>query len=99
MRCTLMGFVVDRRMASSTTGPIVMLGTNRPSITSTWTQSAPAASTARTSSPSRVKSAANTDGATMIGGVGAGILALSTGGDDVVCNVMTIAQRPGRALV
>src|SRR5215467_6840845 len=51
-------------MACSTTGPMVMLGTKRPSITSTWIQSAPAASTARTSSPSRVKSADRTDGAT-----------------------------------
>src|SRR5438445_423194 len=28
-------------MASTTTGPIVMLGTKRPSITSTWSRSAP----------------------------------------------------------
>src|SRR3954463_9886857 len=53
-------------MACSTTGPMVMLGTKRPSITSTWIQSAPAASTARTSSPSRVKSADNTEGAMRI---------------------------------
>src|SRR5215475_523562 len=51
-------------MASTTSGPMVMLGTKRPSMTSTWIQSAPAASTARTSSPSRVKSADRTDGAT-----------------------------------
>src|SRR5262249_14850388 len=44
-----------------------MLGTNRPSITSTWIQSAPDASTARTSSPNRVKSAASIEGATRIG--------------------------------
>src|SRR5262245_32964518 len=44
-----------------------MLGTNRPSITSTWIQSAPAASTARTSSPSRLKSADRIDGAIRIG--------------------------------
>src|SRR5271166_6038639 len=67
MRCTLRGFAVDRRMASSTTGPRVMLGTNRPSITSTWIQSAPAASTAQTSSPKRVKSADKTEGAISIG--------------------------------
>ncbi len=42
---------------------MVMLGTKWPSITSTWIQSAPAASTARTSSPSRAKSAARIDGA------------------------------------
>src|SRR6059058_3406237 len=53
-------------MACSTTGPMVMLGTKRASITSTWIQSAPAASTARTSSPSRVKSADSTEGATSI---------------------------------
>src|SRR6266481_2320377 len=63
IRCTLSGFAVERRMARSTTGPMVMLGTKRPSITSTWIQSAPAASTARTSSPRRVKSADSTDGA------------------------------------
>src|SRR6266851_517540 len=51
-------------MAWSTTGPMVMLGTKRPSMTSTWIQSAPAASTARTSSPKRVKSADRTEGAT-----------------------------------
>src|SRR5437763_11514197 len=44
-----------------------MLGTKRPSITSTWIQSAPAAPTARTSSPSRPKSADRIDGATMTG--------------------------------
>src|SRR5215470_9613020 len=66
-------------MACSTTGPIVMLGTKRPSITSTWIQSAPALSTARTSSPSRVKSAERTDGATRIGCMVAPRLALSRG--------------------
>src|SRR6267142_5445958 len=40
-----------------------MLGTKCPSITSRWIQSAPAASTARTSSPSLAKSAARIDGA------------------------------------
>src|SRR5262245_20820252 len=54
-------------MARNTTGPNVMLGTKRPSITSTWIQSAPAASMARTSSPNRVKSAESTDGAIRIG--------------------------------
>src|SRR5438309_10022895 len=64
-------------MACSTTGPMVMLGTNRPSMTSTWIQSAPAASTARTSSPRRVKSADNTDGATRM--AAAIVLALARG--------------------
>src|SRR6185369_6726514 len=40
-----------------------MLGTKCPSITSRWIQSAPAASTARTSSPSLEKSDAKIDGA------------------------------------
>src|SRR3954454_13044427 len=40
-----------------------MLGTKCPSITSRWIQSAPAASTLRTSSPSLAKSAARIDGA------------------------------------
>src|SRR6516225_7907577 len=44
-----------------------MFGTKRPSITSTWIQSAPAASTARTSSARRPKSAESIDGATMVG--------------------------------
>ena len=41
------GASVALRTASTTSGPMVMLGTKRPSITSTWIQSAPAASTAR----------------------------------------------------
>src|ERR1700730_15194567 len=44
---------------------MVMLGTKRPSMTSTWIQSAPATSTALTSSPSRPKSADRIEGATM----------------------------------
>src|SRR5260370_18966343 len=40
-----------------------MLGTKCPSMTSRWIQSAPAASTARTSSPSLEKSEARIDGA------------------------------------
>src|SRR6478735_180914 len=40
-----------------------MLGTKCPSITSRWIQSAPAASTARTSSPSLEKSEARIEGA------------------------------------
>src|SRR5436853_270338 len=69
IRCTSSGFAVTRRTASTTTGPIVRFGTKRPSITSTWIQSAPPAATARTSSPSREKSADRIDGATMIGAV------------------------------
>jgi len=37
-------------IAATTSGPQVMFGTNRPSITSTWIQSAPPCSTARISS-------------------------------------------------
>ena len=56
IRCTSSGRVAAFLIASTTTGPMVMLGTKRPSITSTWIQSAPAASTARTSSARRPKS-------------------------------------------
>ena len=52
----------DRFEISTVIGPIVMLGTKCPSITSTWIQSAPAASIARTSSPSREKSAERMEG-------------------------------------
>ena len=44
-----------------------MLGTKWPSITSRWIQSAPAAATSRTSSPSLAKSADRIDGAMMMG--------------------------------
>src|SRR3954468_7462993 len=46
-----------------TSGPYEMLGTKCPSMTSRWIQSAPAASTARTSSPSLEKSEARIEGA------------------------------------
>ena len=48
-------------------GPKVMLGTQCPSITSQWIQSAPAASTALTSSASRPKSAERMEGAIVMG--------------------------------
>jgi len=51
--------------------------------------------TARTSSPSRAKSADNTEGATMIGGVGTGTMVVWS--DDVRCDVMATAPRPDRA--
>src|SRR5277367_3508586 len=50
-----------------TGGPKVMLGTKWPSITSRWIQSAPAATTARTSSPSLAKSADRIEGAMITG--------------------------------
>src|ERR1700744_2936775 len=53
-----------------TSGPNEMFGTKWPSITSRWIQSAPAASTLRTSSPSLEKSEARIDGA-MASGRGA----------------------------
>ena len=54
-------------IAWTTAGPIVILGTKCPSITSTWIQSAPAASTARISSPSLAKSADKIEGASTSG--------------------------------
>ena len=50
---TSRGLAVCGRSAFTTAGPKVMLGTKCPSITSIWIQSAPAASIARTSSPSQ----------------------------------------------
>lgn len=52
--------------AFTTGGPNVMLGTNIPSITSRWIQSAPALSTLATSSPSFEKSADRMDGDTLV---------------------------------
>mmetsp|Transcript_28539 Transcript_28539/g.76247 ORF Transcript_28539/g.76247 Transcript_28539/m.76247 type:complete len:259 (-) Transcript_28539:185-961(-) len=50
------------RRAATTSGPIVMFGTNLPSMTSTCTQSAPAFRTLPTSSPSLEKSADKIEG-------------------------------------
>jgi hypothetical protein len=66
IRCTSSGMETRWPMAFTASGPMVMLGTKRPSMTSTWSQSAPAASTAAASSPSLAKSAARID-AEMIG--------------------------------
>ena len=63
MRWTSRGSRVTRRSAFTTAGPRVRFGTKCPSMMSTWIWSAPAASTRRTSSPRRVKSAARTEGA------------------------------------
>lgn len=52
--------------ALMTGGPNVMLGTNAPSMTSRWTQSAPELSTRATSSPSLEKSAERIDGDTRV---------------------------------
>ena len=62
------------RSAFTTPGPIEIFGTKCPSITSTWIQSAPAASMARTSSPSLAKSADRIEGEMMSGrGMSAGL--------------------------
>mmetsp|Transcript_88473 Transcript_88473/g.159506 ORF Transcript_88473/g.159506 Transcript_88473/m.159506 type:complete len:202 (+) Transcript_88473:567-1172(+) len=52
------------RRAATTPGPMVMFGTNCPSMTSTCTQSAPAFNTLPTSSPSLAKSAERMEGET-----------------------------------
>src|SRR5262245_28646804 len=70
IRCTSKVFFECGRSACTTSGPMVMFGTKCPSITSTWIQSQPASSMARTSSPSRAKSAERMDGA-MIMSLGA----------------------------
>ena len=54
---------VAARTARTTGGPSVMLGTKRPSMTSTWMYSAPSVSTSWTSSASRPRSAAKIEGA------------------------------------
>ena len=66
IRCTSKVFFECGLSACTTSGPMVMFGTKWPSITSTWIQSQPAASMARTSSPSRAKSAERMDGAMMM---------------------------------
>ena len=60
------GSLVAGRSHFTSTGPNVMLGTNRPSITSTWIRSAPAASTSLTCSASRDRSAERMDGAILM---------------------------------
>src|SRR5271154_5057865 len=72
---------------------MVMLGTKRPSITSTWIQSAPAVSTARTSSPNRAKSADRTEGAMMTDGVPPRGLAGAAASREAVPDVL-IASAP-----
>src|SRR5580704_14135579 len=58
-----MGMETWARRAFTTIGPTVMLGTKWPSMTSTCSQSAPAAWIASASSPRRAKSADNMEGA------------------------------------
>src|SRR3990167_6058967 len=66
MRWTSSGSRVRLRMDSMTGGPIVRLGTKWPSITSTWSRSAPPASTRAMASPSAAKSAERMLGAILI---------------------------------
>ena len=64
MRCTSMGTVpAAPARALHTIGPTVRLGTKWLSITSKWMRSAPARTTAATSSPRRAKSAERREGA------------------------------------
>ena len=60
---------VQERSDLITSGPKEMFGTKWPSMTSRWIQSAPAAVTSRTSSPSLAKSAARIEGAMRMGSV------------------------------
>ena len=62
MRCTSRGRLVARLTNSTMNGPMLMFGTNMPSITSTCMKSAPASSAAFISSPSLRKSAERMDG-------------------------------------
>src|SRR4029078_1682823 len=80
MRWTSKGFFVTLRIPSITTGPKLILGTKCPSMTSIWTQPAPASSMARPSSPSFEKSAERIDGAIRTGRLISNVLAHGDGG-------------------
>ena len=71
-----------------------MLGTKRPSITSTWTQSAPPRSTLASSAPSCAKSAERIDGAMRDGAAHAS--ALDARGEEAV-GVVAVRQRAQEA--
>src|SRR5689334_15773350 len=72
-----------------------MLGTKWPSITSRWIQSAPAASTARTSSPSLEKSEARIEGAITRGrGVNGDVMG-AVSGSKGECEAVTCRPRSG----
>src|SRR3990167_2742039 len=66
MRWTSRGSRARLRRDSMTGGPMVRFGTKWPSITSTWSRSAPAASTRAMASPSAAKSAERMLGAILI---------------------------------
>src|SRR5512141_635450 len=88
-----MGSFVTLRTASTTSGPMVMFGTKRPSITSTWTTSAPAASTARISSARRPKSAERMDGAMRMGSDMARRILVDAGHAERIEPVRAVAAR------
>src|SRR5665213_1421674 len=62
IRCTSRMARVALRSDSTTGGPMVILGTKWPSMTSTWSMRHPAASSAAICSPRRAKSAERIDG-------------------------------------
>ena len=68
MRWQSSGRLVTLRSDATTGGPMVMLGTKCPSITSTWIRLAPPSSTQRISSARRAKSADRIEGASSIKG-------------------------------
>src|SRR5579872_3486711 len=63
MRWQSNGKLESGRKSATTFGPQVRFGTKRPSMTSTWIQSAPASSTARISCAMRAKFAERIEGA------------------------------------
>ncbi len=66
IRCASNGISAKPRTALTTGAPNVMFGTNIPSITSRWAQSAPDLSTRAISSPNLEKSADSMDGDTFV---------------------------------
>src|SRR5579871_2130462 len=68
MRWQSSGMSVARRIDFTTGGPSVRFGTKCPSMTSTWSQSAPAAFMRSASVASRAKSPERIDGAMRTGG-------------------------------
>src|SRR3569832_1080711 len=67
IRCTSSGFFACGFIALTTAGPMEMLGTKWPAMTSTWIRSAPAFSIASISAPRRAKSADRIEGAIRTG--------------------------------
>src|SRR5580704_7010952 len=86
------GLFVCGRNAATTGGPKVMLGTKWPSITSRWIQSAPAAATARTSSPSFEKSDDRIEGAMITGLDTRGVLLVDQPAGRWRCGLSMVGQ-------